>query len=145
MVESLNAKDPNDTSSAYTSFSGRFTMSDMTGKAGQPVPSDTKPLPLGFGAPSTTSDGIVGTTTLPVPSGVTPTVTSQSSVVSAQSQGSSTASSASAATSAALGSSSSLTSNAAVVAVRFNCRGMDPGMIMMVLMMVLGMGVGVFL
>ncbi|KAL5513534.1 hypothetical protein ACEPAH_3933 [Sanghuangporus vaninii] len=88
-MTSISAKNPNDTSQPYTSFSGFFTLDNMSGAEGSPIPSLTTSLPISGSSTaaqsSSSTNGIVGTTTLPgvIPTGSASTLSSALSALSA--------------------------------------------------------------
>ncbi|OCB92094.1 hypothetical protein A7U60_g576 [Sanghuangporus baumii] len=88
-MTSLSAKNPNDTSQPYTSFSGFFTLDNMSGAEGSPIASLTTSLPISGSSTAAQSspatNGIVGTTTLPgvIPTGSASTLSSALSALSA--------------------------------------------------------------
>ncbi|PAV19843.1 hypothetical protein PNOK_0477700 [Pyrrhoderma noxium] len=96
MLKSQTARNPNDTSLPFTSFSGFFTLDNMSGKINDPIPSLTSTLTPSITASATGSNtnGVVSTVTL--------------SVAISSDDSSSLSSALSAISSAALGSSSSL-------------------------------------
>ncbi|KAL5531086.1 hypothetical protein ACEPAG_3962 [Sanghuangporus baumii] len=88
-MSSLSAKNPNDTSQPYTSFSGFFTLDNMSGAEGSPIVSLTSSLRFSGSSTaaqsSSVTNGIVGTTTLPgvIPTGSASTLSSALSALSA--------------------------------------------------------------